>query len=326
MELEIDVNSWPLNEPFVISRGAIESVELLTVTVREDGIAGRGEGAPQAFMGQTCEAARDELARFWEECGGKVDRRMVNDSLPPTAARNALDCALWDLEVKRNGTTIWDAIGIAAPKAPLHGGMTISLGTHEDMARQAAREAKHGLLKVKLGAGDMCERMMAVRDAAPDARLIVDLNEAWGIDDLASHAPFLASIGVEMIEQPLPRGGDAELLQYDCPLPLAADESCHTSADLDYLAGRYDLVNIKLDKTGGLTEALQLARAAEARGFRLMVGCMVATSLSMAPAFVIGALCDYCDLDGSTLLAEDRTPPIQVDGGLVHRFSSRLWG
>jgi len=241
------------------------------------------------------------------------------------AARNALDVALWDLEAKRSGSSVWALAGIAEPH-PVVTAYTLSVDTPERMAAAAREEAHRPLLKLKLtGAGDL-ERVRAVRAGAPQATLIVDANEAWTLDHLRDYAPALAALGVALIEQPLPAGQDAALAGLPRPVPLCADESCHTSADLAALAGRYDYVNIKLDKTGGLTEGLRLLHAARAQGFKIMVGCMIGSSLAMAPAMLLAQDAEFVDLDAPLLLARDRQPGLRYEGSTVYPPKPNLWG
>jgi L-alanine-DL-glutamate epimerase-like enolase superfamily enzyme len=264
-----------------------------------------------------------------EAMAGKVadglDRETLRRLMEPGAARNALDCALWDLEAKRAGRPAWELAGLTTAPGPLVTCYTLSVDEPAAMA-QAARATPHPLLKMKLtGSGDL-ERVRAVREAAPAARLVVDANEAWTLDQLRRFAPAFAELGVEMIEQPLPAGQDEALRGYRSPVPLGADESCHGLASLEGLKGLYSVVNIKLDKTGGLTEALLMKQAAQAAGFELMIGCMVASSLAMAPAVLLAQGARFTDLDGPLLLTEDRQPALRYDGALVHPPTPDLWG
>ena len=255
----------------------------------------------------------------------KLDRRRLGILLPPGAARNALDCALWDLEAKRAGRRAWELAGRPEPR-PVPTAYTLSLDAPDRMAA-AARAVPHlKLLKLKLGGAGDPERLAAVRASRPDARLIADANEAWTPDMLVPFLDAAALAGVDLVEQPLPAGADEALAGVEHPVPICADESAHTSADLEDLVGRYDAVNIKLDKTGGLTEALVMAREARARGFRIMVGSMVATSLAAAPALLLAEDADWVDLDGPLLLARDRDPGLLIEDGLIHPPSPELWG
>ncbi|WP_431855874.1 N-acetyl-D-Glu racemase DgcA [Azospirillum sp.] len=320
--------SFPIRGAFRISRGSKTAAEVVVAEVRdEDGFAGRGECVPYARYGESVDAVVGELEAMADRVADGLGRLSLRTAMKPGAARNALDCALWDLEAKRTRVPAWILAELPAEPRALTTCFTLSLEEPEIMAaaaRQAA--ARHELLKMKLtGDGDL-ERVHAVREAAPGARLIVDANEGWTLDHLVRYAPAFATLGVELIEQPLPAGDDEALRGYRCPVPLGADESCHGLASLERLRGLYQVVNIKLDKTGGLTEALLLKSAAEAAGFKVMVGCMVATSLAMAPAVLAGQGAAFVDLDGPLLLAEDRTPGLRYDGALVHPPEPELWG
>ncbi len=318
--------SWALKEPFVISRMTQYSAEVAVVEIAEDGATGYGEVERADYFEphlpnvlEALEAARPNI-----EAGmGRMD---LLDAMPAGPARAAIDCALWDLEAKQAGKRVWELAGLASPK-PLETAYTLVLGTPEAMAAAAARNADRPLLKLKLGGEGDIERVAAVRKAAPDARLIVDANEAWTLDMLAPYIAALAGLGVELIEQPLPRGGDRALADAARAVPVCADESCHDRATLTDVAGHYDYINIKLDKTGGLTEALLLAEEATAMGLGLMVGCMVGTSLAMAPAMLIGGLAErFVDLDGPLLLSRDREPGIVFDGSIMQPPPAAVWG
>ena len=254
-----------------------------------------------------------------------LDRSRLQDVWPPGAARNALDCAFWDLEAKRSGRRAWQLAGLD-PLQPVVTAFTLSLDTPDAMGRAAAEAAERPLLKVKLDGEQVVERLTAVRHHAPDARLVVDANEAWTPQLFAEVAPTLAGLGVEMIEQPLPAGADQALAGLERPVKVCADESCHDKRSLPSLKGLYDMINIKLDKTGGLTEALKLKAAAETEGFGIMVGCMLATSLAMAPALLLAQGAEVVDLDGPLLLAEDRVPGLRFDDSLIHPPEPELWG
>ncbi|HEX2151801.1 MAG TPA: N-acetyl-D-Glu racemase DgcA, partial [Stellaceae bacterium] len=254
-----------------------------------------------------------------------LDRHELQRTMPPGAARNALDCAFWDLDAKRDGVRAADLAGITAMR-PVVTAYTLSLDTPERMGEAAASQRHRPLLKLKLSGDGDIERVQAVREAAPAARLIVDPNEGWRERHLAEVMPALAEFGVVLIEQPLPAGADDALASVPHPIPVCADEACHTTEDLDHLAGKYDAVNIKLDKTGGLTEALALAAAARERGFTIMVGCMIGTSLAMAPAMLIATQAEIVDLDAPLLLAADRVPGLRYDGSTVYPPEPVLWG
>jgi len=320
--------SFPIRGAFRISRGAKTSAEVVVAEVGDgDGFVGRGECVPYARYGESVDSVVEELEAMADAVADGLGRLTLRTTMHAGAARNALDCALWDLEAKRTRVPAWVLAELPAEPQPLSTCFTLSLEEPEIMAA-AARTAvqRHELLKMKLtGDGDL-ERVHAVREAAPKARLIVDANEGWTLDHLARYAPAFAALGVELIEQPLPAGDDEALRGFPCPVPLGADESCHGLASLERLKGLYQVVNIKLDKTGGLTEALLLKAAAEAAGFRVMVGCMVATSLAMAPAVLVGQGAAFVDLDGPLLLAEDRKPGLRYDGALVHPPEAEVWG
>jgi L-Ala-D/L-Glu epimerase len=319
--ISVRAESFRLAEVFTISRGARTETRVLTVEVTRDGVTGRGECVPYARYGETVESVAAQV----EALPGGIDRAALQSALPAGAARNAVDCALWDLEAKVAGRRAWELAGLPAP-GPLVTAFTLSLEAPETMRAAAARNAHRPLLKVKLGTpGDM-ERLEAVRAGAPDARIIVDANEGWTAEIYAELAPHLLRLGVAMVEQPLPAGEDGMLAEIARPLPVCADESCHDRASLPALRGKYDMVNIKLDKTGGLTEALALREAARAEGYGVMVGCMVGTSLAMAPAVLVAQGAAVVDLDGPLLLAEDRSPALTYDAAGVHPPPPELWG
>jgi L-alanine-DL-glutamate epimerase-like enolase superfamily enzyme len=314
------VERWPVAGAFIISRGAKTSVDVVLCTVGDGKHVGRGEGTPIYYEGETAEACAAAINAY----DGPLNRDALLRGMPRGAARNALDCALWDLEAKQAGVPVWQLAGLAPP-APLPTAFTISLNDPAQMEADARLAAAKGfaLLKCKLtGEGDRA-RIAAVRAGAPDARLIVDANESWHDLDIAAEAVALAQLGVEMVEQPVFHGREDRLVGVKAPLPLCADESCHTRADLDRL-GDFDAVNIKLDKAGGLTEALALAREARARNFSVMVGCMLGTSLGIAPATLVAQGADWIDLDGALLLAKDREGGLPLKDGLLH--PGALWG
>jgi len=321
MKLEVEAEVFALARAFVISRGARTEARVLTVTLTDGGRRGRGECVPYARYGETLDSVEAQIRGF----AVPVTREALAGELTPGAARNALDCALWDLEAKRAERPVWALAGLGAP-GPEITAYTLSLEAPAVMRAQAARNAHRPLLKVKLGGeGDMA-RLEAVRDGAPNARLIVDANEGWSAGEYAALAPALLRLGVEMVEQPLPAGADDALGDMARPLPVCADESCHDRASLAGLEGKYDIVNVKLDKTGGLTEALALRGAAQAAGFGVMVGCMVGTSLAMAPAVLVAQGAAVTDLDGPLLLARDRDHPLRYDARGVHPAAPELWG
>ena len=323
--LSVRLETWPLASAFRISRGAKTESRVVVAEIAEGPHTGRGEAVPYPRYDETPEGTRTEIEGVSDAVEGGLTRAGLLEALPPGAARNALDCALWDLEAKQTGRPAWELAGLEAPQ-PCVTAVTLSLDTPENMGRAAARHAHLPLLKLKVtGEGDLA-RIEAVRTNAPHARLIVDANEGWEPPMLDGLLPALATLGVEMVEQPLPAGGDEALAGRRLSLPVCADESCHTRADLPRLKGLYPMVNIKLDKTGGLTEALALAKEAQAMGFRIMVGSMVGTSLSMAPAALLAGFADYVDLDGPLLLARDRTPGLAYDGAVMTPPEPALWG
>ena len=323
--LTVRLETWPLASAFRISRGAKTEAHVIVAEVADGPHTGRGEAVPYPRYDETPEGTRQEIEYAREAVEGGLGREALLEALPPGAARNALDCALWDLEAKQAGQPAWALAGLEAPQ-PCITAVTLSLDTPKNMGRAAARHARLPLLKLKVtGEGDLA-RIQAVRANAPDARLIVDANEGWSPPMLDELLPALAALGVEMVEQPLPAADDAALEGRRLALLLCADESCHTRADLPRLTGRYPMVNIKLDKTGGLTEALALAAEAQAMGFRIMVGSMVGTSLAMAPAALLAGYADYVDLDGPLLLARDRTPGLRYEGAVMAPPEPALWG
>ena len=321
MQIEVTADTFKLAQVFTISRGSRTEAKVLTVRVTEDGVTGWGECVPYARYDETLESVTAEITGL----PGDITRQALYDLLPAGAARNAVDCALWDLEAKRAGKRVWELAGLPAP-GPEITAYTLSLDEPEAMRAQAAKHAHRPLLKIKLGTPDDMPRLEAVRAGAPEATIIIDANEGWSADVYADLAPHLVRLGVALVEQPLPAGEDDALLGIDRPVPVCADESCHNRASLAGLKGKYDVVNIKLDKTGGLTEALALRDAARADGFDVMVGCMVGSSLAMAPATLVAQGGKVVDLDGPLLLAEDRDNALKFDGAGVHPPVAALWG
>jgi L-alanine-DL-glutamate epimerase-like enolase superfamily enzyme len=323
--LMVQAERWPVRGSFTISRGSVDSVEVVTATLTEGDAVGRGECRPYQRYGESAASAMAaiESVRALIEAG--AGRRELATALPAGAARNAMDCALWDLEAKRRREPVWRFAGLPEPR-PVLTAYTLSLDTPERMAEAARAAAGRPLLKLKLGGEGDLDRVAAVRAAAPDAALIADANEAWTPDQLRRWLPELAAMGVELVEQPLPAGQDDALAGIARPVPICADESCHASEGLEALVGRYDYVNLKLDKTGGLTEARRAVAKAQELGFGLMVGCMVATSLAMAPAALLAQLARYSDLDGPLLLAKDREPGLRYEGSLLSPPEPALWG
>ena len=325
IDLAVRHEVFPLKESFTISRGSRTQSDVVVAELSESGVVGRGECLPYTRYGETVEGVIETIEAMRGRLARGLDRLGLQTTLPPGAARNALDCAFWDLEAKRAGRRVWELLGLPAP-VPVVTAYTLSLGSVEKMRESAARVAERDLLKLKLSGPDDLDRIAAVRAVAPTARIILDANEGWSTETYAELMPHLAALGVELVEQPLPADEDAALAGMRHPVPLCADESCHDRASLPALAGRYDYVNIKLDKTGGLTEALALKAAAEAQGFKIMVGCMLATSLSMAPAVLVAQGTAVSDLDGPLLLARDRPGGLVYEDSLVHPSSAEFWG
>ena len=321
MQVSVTRDVFKLAQVFTISRGSRTEAKVLTVRIEENGVTGWGECVPYARYGETLESVTAEIEGLPET----FDRAALYDLLPAGAARNAVDCALWDLEAKQAGKRVWELAGLPQP-GPEITAYTLSLDTPEKMQAQAAENAFRPLLKIKLGTPDDMPRLEAVRAGAPDATIIVDANEGWSAEVYADLAPHLVRLGVALVEQPLPAGEDDALLGMERPVPVCADESCHDRGSLKALKGKYDVVNIKLDKTGGLTEALALREAALAEGYKVMVGCMVGSSLAMAPATLVAQGAMVTDLDGPLLLAEDRPQPLIFDESGVHPPVAALWG
>ncbi len=321
MKITVTPDVFKLAQVFTISRGSRTEAKVLTVSVERDGIFGWGECVPYARYDETLESVTAQI----EGLPVGISRADLQDALPAGAARNAVDCALWDLEAKQVGKRVWELAGLPKP-GPEITAYTLSLDTPDAMREQAAKHAFRPLLKIKLGTPDDMARLEAVRAGAPKSAIIVDANEGWSAAVYTEMAPHLVRLGVKLVEQPLPAGEDGALIGMERPVPVCADESCHDRSSLPHLKGKYDIVNIKLDKTGGLTEAIKLKAAAEAEGYGVMVGCMVGSSLAMAPAVLIAQGVAYTDLDGPLLLAEDRDEPLKFDDAGVHSPSAALWG
>ncbi|MFM2043860.1 MAG: hypothetical protein RLY86_2436 [Pseudomonadota bacterium] len=325
--LSVRIESFPIRGVFRISRGAKTQARVVVAEVADGTTIGRGECVPYARYGEEAEGVAAAIAGLADAVAAGLDRAGLQAALPPGAARNALDCALWDLSAKLTGVPAWKEADLDRPPGPVITAFTLSIDTPGAMREAAAGSADKPLLKLKLaGDGADLDRVRAVRAGAPQSRLIVDANEGWTIDMLDHLAPILADLGVEMIEQPLAAAADDALLGRRYPIRLGADESAHGLDSLDALRGKYQVVNIKLDKTGGLTEAVAMKRAAEAAGLSVMVGCMVATSLAMAPAMLLAQGAAYVDLDGPLLLATDRDPGLHYQGTVVHPPEPALWG
>ena len=323
-KLVVQEKNWRLHKPFKISRDVHEFSETVTCEISEGGFRGRGEAAGVSYDGETQHSIRADIEAVAAEIEGGISRQDLQALLPPGGARNAVDCALWDLEAKKAGKTIWQLIDL--DPQPVTTVYTVGIDDAPKMEADAARHSSYPFIKVKVGIGDPVEQIHAINRGAPGAAIVIDANQAWSIEELERYAEPLKALGVEMIEQPLDRSKDEALRGYDAPLPICADESCATSADLERLQGLYSMVNVKLDKTGGLTEALKLAREARSMGFELMVGNMLGSSLAMAPAFVVAQYCRYVDIDGPLLQAEDCDNAMRYDNGRVAVFTPELWG
>jgi L-alanine-DL-glutamate epimerase-like enolase superfamily enzyme len=325
LSLTVRTERWPIAGAFTISRGAKTQAEVVVAELSDGTHAGRGECVPYARYGETVAGVATAIEAMRSKLAGGLTRQELQAAMPVGAARNAFDCALWDLEAKASGKLAHVLAGLAPPHA-LVTAYTISLGTPDAMAEAAGKASARKLLKVKLGGEGDAARIRAVRAAAPNAELIVDANEAWRVENLAANLAACADVGVTLIEQPLPSDDDAALASIARPIPVCADESVHDCASLASLLGKYDAVNIKLDKTGGLTEALAMAAEAERLGFSLMVGCMVATSLSIAPAMLVAQRARVADLDGPLLLARDRDHGLRYEGSVIAPPTPALWG
>ena len=325
LSLSARTESWPIAGAFSISRGAKNEAQVVVAELSDGRHSGRGECVPYARYEETAAGVMAALGAIANRLALGLDRKALQQAMPAGAARNALDCAFWDLEAKRAAKPVHALVGLPAPQ-PLTTAYTISLGTPQMMAEAARTASARKLLKIKLGGAGDPERIAAVRAAAPQSELIVDANEGWTAGNLAENLAACAAAGVTLVEQPLPADADAALSSIQRPIPVCADESVHDRASLASLIGRYDAVNIKLDKTGGLTEALAMAAEAERLGFRIMVGCMVATSLAMAPGILLAQRAQVVDLDGALLLAKDRPDGLRYEGSLVYPPTPALWG
>jgi L-alanine-DL-glutamate epimerase-like enolase superfamily enzyme len=322
--IEAKEETWPLKNVFRISRGERSEAQVVVVTVSDDQHTGRGEADPIKRYNQTTASVLEQIKSIMAE--DNLDRHRLQRILPAGATRNALDCALWDLEAKKCGKRVWELANVAM-KEEVETSFTISLDSADKMAAMAKANASAPILKLKLNGDDVdLARVEAVRGAAPAARLLIDANESWSPEHYRKVVPALKNLGVELIEQPFPANADEILETLDHPIPVCADESCHTSEDLPRLANRYEMINVKLDKTGGLTEALRLCERAREAGFKLLIGCMVGTSLSMAPGRVLASVADYVDLDGPLLLARDRESSLPYNNGRIGIPPRELWG
>jgi L-alanine-DL-glutamate epimerase-like enolase superfamily enzyme len=319
--IQAKVDIFPLAQVFRISRGARTQAEVVSVVIKKNGLTGRGECVPYARYNETSESVIQQI----ESLPSDINRQTLQNTLPAGAARNAVDCALWDLDCKKMDLPCWQLAGIPMPKE-LITAYTLSLDEPENMLKQAEKNANRPLLKIKLGTPNDMPRLEAVRKGAPNSEIIVDANEGWNAETYTKLAPDLVRLGVQLVEQPLPADKDDALIGLPRPLPICADESCHDRNSLPKLIGKYDFVNIKLDKTGGLTEALYLKNKALEDGFKIMVGCMVGSSLAMAPATLIAQNATFVDLDGPLLLAKDRDYGLFYDESLVYPPKKELWG
>jgi L-Ala-D/L-Glu epimerase len=324
-KLSVQAESWPIAGSFTISRGSKTAADVVVVTLTDGTHTGRGECVPYPRYEETV----PQVLAALEEARPAIERGFTHHDIAalvkPHAARNALDCALWDLRAKQTGRPAWSLAGLPEPK-PAITAYTLSLDTPEAMGKAAALASPRPLLKLKLGRDGDVDRLKHIRANAPQSRLIVDANEGWTPDNLGPMLKACADAGVELVEQPLPAGNDEALRHIPRAVTVCADESAHDREGLDQLIGKYDAINIKLDKTGGLTEAIALVRVAQARDLKIMIGCMLATSLAMAPAFLLSSMADFIDLDGPLLLKQDRQPGIRFDGSLMYPPVSKLWG
>ncbi len=324
MKVTVNTQSWPIRGSFTISRGSKTHAETIVVEIEHQGMIGRGECVPYGRYGESIDSVKAEIESVIAQVESGINREQLQPLLPSGAARNALDCALWDLECKQGSASIWDKLNISAE--PLITAYTLSLDTPDNMEKTAIDNAHRPLLKLKLGGPGDLKRVQAVRRGAPNATIILDANEAWTKEVYLQLIPELIKLNVAMIEQPFHADEHHVLDELERPIPICADESCHDRQSLDQVIGRYDMINIKLDKTGGLTEALALKAQAEQAGLRIMVGCMVSSSLSMAPAFVVAQGAEVVDLDGPLLLSKDIEHGFEFDNNSMLPFHSQLWG
>jgi L-alanine-DL-glutamate epimerase-like enolase superfamily enzyme len=325
VSVEISVERWPIAGTFTISRGSKTEAAIVLCTLSDGTFTGRGECVPYARYGESLDSVCEEIERLRDALANGATRHDLPALIGAGAARNAVDCALWDLEAKRSDKTVADVLGLS-PLHDLTTAVTVSFGDAQTMAAAARNFADRPLIKVKVGGENDAERIRAVADAAPSSRIILDANEGWSDDNIVENMSAAAKAGVVLIEQPLPAGKDAILTKIPHPVPICADESAHGTDDLHTLPGRYDSINIKLDKTGGLTEALRMQKRARELGFGIMVGCMVGTSLAMAPAVLLAQDADFVDLDGPLILREDRKPGLLFQGSRVSPPKPELWG
>ncbi|WED24513.1 dipeptide epimerase [Vibrio sp. JC009] len=324
MEVNIYQANWPIRGSFTISRGSKTQVDAVIVELSENGVTGRGECVPYARYNESVESVIAQLEDVAPAVKEGADSKAIQQLLPSGAARNALDCAFWDLKCKSEKVSVWQSLSVTPE--PLVTAYTLSLDSPENMEKAASENCHRPLLKLKLGGPEDLERVQAVRRGAPDADIILDANEAWTAEIYNKLIPELVNLGVSMIEQPFPADSDQVLDGLSRPIPICADESCHDRTSLPSIIGRYDMINIKTDKTGGLTEALALKEEAEQAGLKIMVGCMLASSLSMAPAFVVAQGAQVVDLDGPLLLSEDIANGFEFEQNKMLPFKKELWG
>ena len=323
--VSVRTESWPSLIPFRIANVTFDDFPMIVCEITQDDLTGSGEALGVYYFDEIPESMAAQVEAVREEIEAGADRLQLLDLLPPGGARFAVDSALWDLEARQTGVSAWESAGVSP--SPVETVFTIGLEAEpEQMAARATAAAKYSLLKVKLNNDRPVERIAAIRQARPDARIVVDVNQGWSFSELAEYAPVLHRHRVLMIEQPLPRGADAELEGFESPAPLCADESCLHLGELETTASRYDMINIKLDKTGGLTHALELARAAKHAGIPVMTGCMGGTSLSMAPSHVVAQMSEFVDIDGPLLIGDDRPGGLVYDNGMVSLPGERFWG
>ena len=328
MGIQVDINreSWPLGSEFRISRGSRKVSEVITVSISEENLTGRGECFPYARYKETLNSVEKQITEIILELNQNPCRQYLRQLLPPGAARNAVDCALWDLEAKRANCRAWELAGLSPPE-PLTTVYTLGVDEPEKMGELAFENSNRPILKLKMtGDGRDFDRVERIHSSAPNTKLVVDANEGWTIQQYLEYAPRFKELGVMMIEQPLPADQDSQLSSIPHPVAVCADESCHDTSTLEGLVGKYEMINIKLDKTGGLTEALELKEAASNLGFQIMVGCMIGTSLAMAPGLVVGQGASVVDLDGPLLLKDDREHGLEFIGSTINIPSSSLWG
>ncbi|WP_165313563.1 N-acetyl-D-Glu racemase DgcA [Vibrio ziniensis] len=324
MKVKLYTQRWPIRGSFTISRGSKTQAETIIVEIENQGLIGRGECVPYARYGESIASVLQQITDVIPEIESGITREQLQPLLPACAARNAVDCAMWDLECKQSGQSVWTQVGLQAES--LTTAYTLSLDTPENMEKTAIENAFRPLLKLKLGGPEDLARVQAVRRGAPNAKIILDANEAWTVEAYIQLIPELIKLDVAMIEQPFHADQDSVLASLERPIPICADESCHDRHSLEKVVGLYDTINIKLDKTGGLTEALKLKAQAQSLGLRIMVGCMVSSSLSMAPAFVVAQGAEVVDLDGPLLLSEDIENGFEFENNSMLPFQQKLWG